>query len=135
MSQHWNNSIGSGYFSKQYADDTENRYWHNVSKIPIKDFHIPTSCTYITNTSYMADWRNDLVKKLIKDMPAEDRALLPVIPFAKYTKDAADLHTTNPLFKHDCTHYCYTPLLWQPLWYHLRDITRHQRAIYEKKLQ
>ena len=39
----------------------------------------------------------------------------------RYTKDTADMHVCHPLFKYDCTHYCYWPLLWQPLWHQLKE--------------
>jgi hypothetical protein len=38
-----------------------------------------------------------------------------LIPFKNFTSELFDLHMGN-----DCTHYCSTPLLWNPLWRSLR---------------
>jgi hypothetical protein len=83
-SQHWNNSIGSGYYNKQIADETEERYWKNFSAIPLQNMQVPACCLGITNTSYMADWRNDLVADQLKILDTDNR--ITVFPFAKYTR-------------------------------------------------
>ena len=36
-----------------------------------------------------------------------------MLPMVRYTKDAADMHTCHPVHQHDCTHLCYSPLLYQ----------------------
>jgi hypothetical protein len=75
-----------------------------------------------------ADWRNravhDRVKTFNVGRAAGGRAgdkgrAMEVLPLAKYTKEAADLHTCHQVHQHDCTHLCFTPLLWQPLWHDL----------------
>jgi len=40
-----------------------------------------------------------------------------ILPFYNFTSRLHDLHNTNDS---DCTHFCYTPHLWSPLWRHLR---------------
>lgn len=38
------------------------------------------------------------------------------MPFFRITAQRPDLHPYNPWRgRYDCTHYCYTPLLWDPL--------------------
>jgi hypothetical protein len=32
------------------------------------------------------------------------------------------MHTSNPLIFHDCTHYCFSPLLFQPFWHQLQEL-------------
>lgn len=29
------------------------------------------------------------------------------------------MHTCNARFFHDCTHYCFSPLMFQPFWHQL----------------
>ena len=48
-----------------------------------------------------------------------------VLPMVRYTKDAADMHTCHPVHHHDCTHLCYSPLLYQPLWHDLKRVTKY----------
>jgi hypothetical protein len=33
------------------------------------------------------------------------------------------MHTSNPAIFHDCTHYCFSPLLFQPLWHQIAALT------------
>lgn len=121
--QHWVNKDGSGYYSK---DETKMQQTQidttNFTLIPDRDFMVPGCCSPVTNSSYMADWRNDVVTESFDARP-ELRESIHLLPFAHITRDIPDLHTCNPFFFLDCTHYCYTPMMWQPLWHQIRDMT------------
>lgn len=87
MSQHWSNPIGSGYFYKPWADDQELSWTDgrvNISSLAMEERQVPHCCTAIRNTSYMADWRNDIVKDHLK-MNNRDR-YIDLIPFAEATR-------------------------------------------------
>ena len=123
VSQHWINPIGTGYFHKPSADHQENTLWVNVTNIPIDQYNIPTCCAHITNTSHMADWRNDLARVYWSSREDWKRSI-HYLPLVEITRPVADLHTCNPLYHHDCTHYCFTPLIWQPFWFQMKSLSR-----------
>lgn len=43
--------------------------------------------------------------------------------FVNATKYTPDMHTCQLKYKHDCTHWCFWPLLYQPLWYQIKKAT------------
>ena len=69
----------------------------------------------ISNYSEPADWRNYIIKQFIRSNPEYSKDIL-YFPFADATKETPDMHTCHLKYKHDCTHYCFWPLLYQPLW-------------------
>mmetsp|Transcript_13765 Transcript_13765/g.12479 ORF Transcript_13765/g.12479 Transcript_13765/m.12479 type:complete len:138 (+) Transcript_13765:216-629(+) len=85
MSQHWLNDYGSGYFYKPYADQQEYDWFNgtgqlkdkidNIKDIPLETFQVPSCCAAITNSSYMADWRNDIVKDYFKKLDLFNKGL------------------------------------------------------------
>lgn len=120
-SQHWISASGSGYFEKQIVDKQENE-WPDYSTMEIEKFENHYCCRPITNTSFMADWRNDIVKDSIGKNPNYLQNI-PILPLAAITRPISDLHTCNPSYKHDCTHYCFTPLMWQPFWHQIYNLS------------
>jgi len=69
FSQHWANPWGSGYFAKptvEHQVSEWSQFAGNYSAIPTVDYVSPFCCRAITNTSYMADWRNDIVNAQLK---------------------------------------------------------------------
>jgi len=117
MSQHWPNTIGSGYFYKPYAEAKETGWGDgsvDIEGMPIEDFQVPTCCTSITNTSSGTDWRNEMVRKHLSEKSRGDK--IYIVPFVEATRETPDMHVCHPRYKYDCTHYCYWPLLWQILW-------------------
>ena len=136
MSQHWPNNVGSGYYFKPmeygvvFADRTYNETLETVSA---EEWQVPGCCVPITNTSRGCDWRNeyaeDELKRVQSGRSGHDaekfgigRGLgIEVLSFKDVTDPVADMHVCSPLFKSDCTHYCYWPLMWQPFWHDLRD--------------
>ena len=125
MRQHWMNHIGSGYFDKVVVDDFENG-WKNGSIDWFKDdvtrLQVPNCCHEITNHDPSLDWRNWLVKNYV-GADADRGQRITLLPFSDITKGAPDMHTCHPMYKHDCTHYCYWPTLWQPFWTMLQRMT------------
>ena len=49
--------------------------------------------------------------------------MIEMVPFADVTNPATDLHVCHPTYKFDCTHYCFTPLLWQPMHYDIEEMS------------
>ena len=87
MSQHFLNTQGSGYFYKPVVDDQE-LAWRdgrvNLTAVPSEQFIVPTCCSRITNTSFMADWRNDIVKEQLKQRGRAEK--IHYLPFADMTR-------------------------------------------------
>lgn len=65
------------------------------------------------------DWRNNDVKNTLAN---EDLRHIRVIPFHKYTMPLHNMHPTSPQSE-DCTHFCYFPQMWQPVWHVLYNST------------
>jgi hypothetical protein len=80
-------------------------------------------CGPIANTSYEEDWRNDLIWKLlpsIEEMYMQlDNIHLSVVHTRALTEPLYNMHmhTDNA----DCTHYCVSPMLYQPLFFELAN--------------
>ncbi len=87
MHQHWPNSIGSGYFNKMVVDAQEDD-WNSgrvdLKSLPLSEWQVPNCCVPISNTSWMADWRNDIVKQYIYATP--ERKKISLLPFADITR-------------------------------------------------
>ena len=106
LPQHFASSDGSGLYDRGY----------------LKRFK-PTSCLPIRNAS-AALWRNTFFHDWIRRRQAEDvdsvtastyaSALHPLwleVPLFDAFVPRHDMHTAQ-----DCTHYCYSPFLYAPLW-------------------
>ena len=87
MRQHFSNKLGSGYFYKPMADDQELSWKDgrvNLTAVASEDLVVPNCCHKVTNTSYMTDWRNDIVKvELVK---RNRNASIHYLPFSDITK-------------------------------------------------
>jgi hypothetical protein len=42
------------------------------------------------------------------------------IPYREFTNGLFHLHNDKVVNKLDCTHYCHTPYVWMPVWWHLK---------------
>lgn len=84
VSQHWVSPSGSGYFFKPMVDAQETA-WGEWGKVPIDQFMVPNCCTRVTNTSFMADWRNDIVKEHIRNT-ADYKKKIILLPVADITR-------------------------------------------------
>lgn len=125
MRQHWMNSVGTGYFDKLIVDDFEKQWFNgtmNIMTEPIHKFQVPNCCWDITNHDPKLDWRNQMIKDYLGTKKERGEKIV-LVPFSDITKGASDMHTCHPLYKHDCTHYCYFPTMWQPFWYTLLKLT------------
>lgn len=124
MSQHFINEIGSGYFFKPLVDDQEVSWKDgrvNLTSIDTTKLIVPNCCSSISNTTFLADWRNDLVRVHLSKNSRSDK--IHYLPFADMTRDVADMHVCHPDYIHDCTHYCFWPLLWQPFWHQIEKLS------------
>mmetsp|Transcript_15303 Transcript_15303/g.20974 ORF Transcript_15303/g.20974 Transcript_15303/m.20974 type:complete len:279 (-) Transcript_15303:257-1093(-) len=85
FSQHWINPTGSGYFSKGYADLQERQPAFKLPHlVDAFDYQVPTCCRHVTNTSYLADWRNDVIHTHLHKM--DRNGLISVLPMAAITR-------------------------------------------------
>jgi hypothetical protein len=90
FAQHWINPWGTGYFAKPSLEE-QTAGWKehagNYSKIPTAEYVTPFGCRRVTNTSYMADWRNDIVSDILKDSDKNMKDIV-VFPMADITRYA-----------------------------------------------
>jgi hypothetical protein len=144
MAQHWPNEIGSGYYYRPSSERVEEiRAKDGVMHISVADWQVPGCCVHITNTSFGNDWRNEIANSELQrvqmggggtggaggaggaagDSTAAGKGKgIQLIPLAKITQPIADMHVCSPLYHYDCTHYCYWPLMWQPLWHDMSRV-------------
>jgi hypothetical protein len=66
------------------------------------------------------DWRNEDVYHIIEK---EGYHQIRMIPFHKITMPLYNMHP-NSAAAQDCTHYCYFPQMWQPVWYELYNASQ-----------
>jgi hypothetical protein len=86
--QHWINPWGTGYFAKpslEHQMDGWKAYNGNFSQVPPAEYVTPLSCRKVTNTSWMADWRNDIVHAILTDDSSELQEVV-VFPMADITR-------------------------------------------------
>ena len=76
-------------------------------------------CPLIKNTSWRADWRNYIAELLVRKLGH------PQVSFftTNHTLiNVVDMFCVSSTAQLDCTHFCYSPLMWQPMYHHLADL-------------
>jgi hypothetical protein len=74
------------------------------------------------------DTRNDLVKKALIEKARNENVTYDKVHYVNFyfaTQDLWNMHTDFPPYPgghSDCVHFCYHPILWQPIWKALYDI-------------
>ena len=74
------------------------------------------ACVPINDTSPDADWRNREINDIVK---THSYFGIRVIPFYNETVPLWDMHVNG--HKQDCTHFCWTPMLYQYLFHYMRN--------------
>ena len=75
------------------------------------------------------DWRNELLHTIIDDFNNNKGDQLPtftlnIFPMRRLTRPLHDMHLYSSKYGVDCTHFCWTPMMWQPLWTYILDAVR-----------
>jgi hypothetical protein len=73
------------------------------------------ACLDIKDKSKDADWRNQDIRKIIE----ENNFQIKIIPFYNITLPLWNMHVNGHL--RDCTHFCWTPMLYQYLFHYMKD--------------
>jgi hypothetical protein len=76
---------------------------------------VPAVCMRIKNASESLDWRNSLVKKYLKENRLTDLHYL-------HTREMFLPLVNEHYHEGDCTHYCYSPMLYQPIFQQMHRI-------------
>ena len=72
------------------------------------------ACVPIKDKSYESDWRNRDIENIINNNK------LNKIKIIKFYNITAPLYSSHPNgFLKDCTHFCWTPMLYQPIFNYL----------------
>ena len=133
MRQHYGNDVGNGYFDKDKVDLKE-KMWSNGSvdlmKVDINNWHTPTCCQDITKTNADLDWSNAVVRRHLARKGLTKK--ISYLPFAQATEATSDMHICHPYHKDDCTHYCWWPLIFQPLFHQLANISAYMERQHMK---
>ena len=101
-----------------------NGYYRSSKGIKLKPL-----CPIIANTTPEADWRNDFIwETFLQGAWGEEVAQLfpyvdvAVLNFRALTSDLSDMHMRQ--MKKDCTHYCYTPMLYQSIYHQISMVAK-----------
>ena len=76
-------------------------------------------CSAIADNSTAADWRNADVRDIIRHKRLSQ---VEIIPFYNVTLPLWTSHVNGHL--RDCTHFCWSPMLYQSLFHSLADQVR-----------
>lgn len=90
--------------------DTANGYWGGNK----------TKCVPIRDSSFENDWRNFIVHDIVRKFGLSH---IHIITQAERTVPLYREHTQGHY--HDCTHYCWSPMMYQPVY---ADILAHLRS-------
>lgn len=102
--------IGNGYFSGHHHEN------HKLK------------CTAIKDVSAEADWRNmdvSLVLLSNKTLFSRSNSHFVKLPMRKLTEPLWDLHPTKIDHNPDCVHFCWTPMLFQPVFALMADTSKY----------
>jgi hypothetical protein len=73
-------------------------------------------CVAINDTSPAADWRNKDIPDIIQQ---HGLSHIQIIPFYDLTAPLWTMHVNGHM--RDCTHFCWTPMLYQPLFHYFAN--------------
>jgi hypothetical protein len=121
--QHWNHT-GNGYYDSTYRMEQYN----NGSCVPLADSSPGWYCSSfsfsLSSLLFLLpllflfaelDWRNIEVRNIIEKEKLKN---IHMIPFHQLTMPLHNMHASNNKLR-DCTHYCYFPAMWAPIWYEI----------------
>lgn len=94
---------------------TSNGYWPGQKY----SHDMQLKCIPINHTSPTSDWRNNDIDAIIRANKFEDK--IHIIPFYEMTIPLYELHVNGKM--RDCTHFCWTPMLYQYLFHALANAT------------
>ena len=98
---------------------TSNGYWPGVKYAEEMD----VKCVPIKDTREEADWRNKDANNII----IKNKFNISIAPFYKQTEPLWGMHVNGHL--RDCTHLCWTPMLYQKLFHLLADFMMPSKEI------
>ena len=118
--QHFpNDAEQNGYYSPEEA----NRHRKELAGFDVDEFEkvdvFNKICPAFSNTSFEADWRNHIASKAVAEL---SHPQLSYFSTDHVLINVTDMFAINTIPWLDCTHFCYSPLMWQPQWHYLADI-------------
>ena len=127
LAQVWQNHPRSKYIAIVFAETTS-QHFHTFNGYYVRmarNMSRPSYCSPLKKE--INDWRNDMLWDYISgewglSISNYPHILLDVLPMQSLTHDLYDLHLRQG--RHDCTHYCYTPMLYQPIYAKLVEISK-----------
>ena len=118
--QHFpNDAEQNGYYSAEEA----NRHKKDLAGLESDELSeadiFQRICPTFSNTSFEADWRNYIASMAVAEL---SHPQLSFFSTEHVLINVTDLYAVNMLSWYDCTHFCYSPLMWQPQWHYLADV-------------
>ena len=118
--QHFpNDAEQNGYYSAEEA----NRHRKKLAGLApdeLSDADIfQKICPTFSNTSFEADWRNQIASNALLEL---SHPQLSYFSTEHVLINVTDMFAINTISWLDCTHFCYSPLMWQPQWHHLAEV-------------
>lgn len=129
----WEHHPREKYLAIVFAETTA-QHFHTSNGYYNKEVHRNTSRSMFCKTlppsgrdESGVDWRNDMLWEHIEGVGGRTlqnlpHVLLDVLPMHSLTHDLADIHLRQG--RHDCTHFCYTPMLYQTIYSRLAAMSK-----------
>lgn len=102
---HWNTP--SGYYPTR----------KNLPSMPRENLVLSGRCCYpIINSSLTLNWRNSILSEIVASNNLSSLSVLPTYEILFHHEHMHRCDIRIPPEKWDCTHYCYSPTLFQYIW-------------------
>ena len=123
--QHW--SDGNGYYDKLRNSTSNSRHRGG------SDQFIPLNCLQLQEEEVKrTDWKNSILRDVLARSRYDD-TIHYLKGFMDITTPLFNMHNevvnTTDIGAMDCTHYCYFPSMWMPMFTQLLDVIRKQKGL------
>ena len=121
--QHWNAS-GGEYRSRQGGACVPSRNPHEDDNFGWRERILRDMAHELDYTLLYANISSSIHSRSSSPPPGVSKKELTILPFTNFSSIFDDLHPN------ECTHYCYTPFFWAPLWRSLRYAIERRYSAY-----
>ena len=90
------------------------RHYDVIDRFSNPDLHLSCKPIQSKAASKKQNWRNQMVHEMYRQL--DPQKTVHIIPYYHMTAARYDFHVAA---WGDCTHFCFSPTMWSPVWYHI----------------